>query len=122
VADSKQTDLALALAAGRTVKKAAAAVGLSERSVYRRLADPVFRRQVADLRRQFVARAVGRMCRGTTKAATRLLKLVDNADAKVALGAAKAVLELAVRLRDSEELEARVAELEAKFAREDQKP
>jgi hypothetical protein len=47
-----------------------------------------------------------------TKAARRLQKLVDSKSHKVALAASKAVLELAVRLRDHEELEQRIAFLE----------
>ena len=51
-----------------------------------------------------------------TAAADVLAGLLKNKDANVKLRAARAVLELATKLRESEELEARVTELETRFA------
>jgi hypothetical protein len=53
--------LALALAAGQTVRDAAAAAGVSERTATRRLTDPGFRKRVAALRAELVQAAVARL-------------------------------------------------------------
>jgi hypothetical protein len=103
--------LAAALAAGQEVAEAARAAGVSERTAYRRLAEPEFKRHVGELRGAMVSQALGRLSDAMTAAADRLRKLVDSADEKVALGAAKAVLELTPRLREAEELQGQLDEL-----------
>src|SRR5262249_54528151 len=108
--------LAAGLAAGRSVKKAAAAAGMGERTAYRKLKDPAFKALVAELRQRMVSRAVGRLSAGMTQAAGKLLKLLASRDEKVQLAAAKAILEAGPRLRDSEVLAVKVAELERVLA------
>ena len=104
--------LAVALASGMTVAAAAHVAGVSERTAHRRLADAAFARRVTEIRGEMVSRAVGRMTRGMTAAANTLLALLEAADERVRLGAAKAVLELGVKLREATELEARLLALE----------
>jgi hypothetical protein len=104
--------LALALAAGRDVAEAAAAAGVSERTAYRRLADPAFKRRVAELRAGMVDRASGRLADGMADAAAALRDLLGHPDGRVRLGAARAMLEAGVRVREAAELEARLAALE----------
>jgi len=105
--------LLLALAAGQTVRDAAAAAGIGERTATRRLADTAFRRRVAELRGEMVGRALGRMADGMSEAADVLRQLLAAESESVRLGACRALLELGVKLRESVELEARVAALEA---------
>jgi hypothetical protein len=104
--------LLMALAAGRTVQEAAQLAGVSERTAYRRLADPEFARQVSAARAEMVERAVGRMSDGMIAAADRLRVLVDSHDERVALGASRSVLELTTKLRESLEWEQRLSALE----------
>jgi hypothetical protein len=112
--------LALALAAGQTVRLAAEAAGVSERTATRRSADPAFRRRVGELRADMVARSVGRMAEGMSDAADVLRALLaPGTPPAVRLGAARSLLELGVRLRDSVEIEERLAALEAEAAAED---
>jgi hypothetical protein len=101
--------LAVALAAGQEVADAARSARLSERTAYRRLADPDFRRRVAELRGRAVDRALGRLSGTMAQAADRLKALLDSDDERVALAAARAVLEFGHRLREQVELEERVA-------------
>ena len=64
--------LLLALASGQTLRNAAAAARIGERTATRRMADPTFRRRVAELRAEMVGRAVGRMADGMADAADKL--------------------------------------------------
>jgi hypothetical protein len=105
--------LAVALATGRTVREAAAIAGVSERTATRRAADTAFRRHVAELRREMVQAALGRMTDGMTDAADTLRKLLKAKKESVRLGAARAICEKACKLRESAELEERIAALEA---------
>ncbi len=70
--DRKSADAALiaALATGATRQEAAKAAGISETTVYRRLADPAFRRRVNDARSELIDAAVGRLADATTEACT----------------------------------------------------
>jgi hypothetical protein len=105
--------LALALAAGDSIADAAANAGVGERTVYRRLADPAFRQRIQTFRGEMVAQALGRMANGMTEAADVLRQLLaSQTPPAVRLGAARSILELGVKLRESVELEQRVAALE----------
>jgi hypothetical protein len=105
--------LALALAAGQTIHDAAAAAGVTEMTAYRRWREPEFRRRVAELRAEMIGRAVGRLVDGMSEAADVLRSLLaEDVKASVRLGAARASLELPVKLHESTELEARLAALE----------
>jgi len=105
------------LAAGETVTCAAKLTGVSRRTVSRRLADPEFRRMIGEARRRIVDTAAGRLAISMTAAAATLRKLLKTADSDaVRLQAAKAIVELAVRLRDATELEERITILETALA------
>jgi hypothetical protein len=108
--------LLLALAAGQTVRDAARTAGIGERTATRRLADPEFRRRVAELRAEMVSRALGQMADGMADAAGTLRNLLKAKADTVKLGAARALLELGVKLRESVELEQRLADLEQRLA------
>jgi hypothetical protein len=104
--------LALALATGQTLRAAAGAVGVAERTATRRWADPAFRRRVVELRGELVGLALGRLADGMADAAAKLRQLLDAQSEAVRLGACRAMLELGVKLRESVELEARLQALE----------
>jgi hypothetical protein len=107
----------LALACGATVEVAARQAGVSESTAYRRLADPEFRGQLQRLRADMVQRTTGALTAASTEAVKALLALMQPATPPpVRLGAARAVLELGTRLRESAELEERLAALEQQVA------
>jgi hypothetical protein len=110
--------LLLALASGRTVRAAARAAGIGERTATRRLADPAFRRRVSELRAEMVERALGRAAWGMRAAADTLRQLLRAEKESVRLGAARALLELTVKLRESVELEQRLRAVEERAAGE----
>lgn len=107
--------LALELATGKTLRDAAAAVGIAERTATRRWADPDFRRLVSRHRGEMIGRAVGELADGMTAAAKTLRELLTCESPAVRLGAARSLLELGVKARAAVELEERVSELEAEF-------
>jgi hypothetical protein len=105
--------LLLALACGGTVENAARKVGLTERSVYRRMADPAFREQVTRTRAEIVQRTAATMAAAGMEAVKTLVELMHtDQPASVRLGAARSVLELGLKLRESGEFEERLARLE----------
>jgi hypothetical protein len=104
--------LLLALAAGNTIRDAARAAKIGERTATRRLADPAFRSRVVELRADMVSRALGKIADSMSDAAGTLPKLLKAKGEGVRLGACRAMLELGVKLRESVELEGRLAALE----------
>lgn len=117
VAPEKDVLIALALAAGDGTESAAGKTGVSQRTVQRKLGRPNFRRLVADLRGELIARALGRLADNMTRAADALAALLDCEDVRVRLRAIRALLSLGLRLRDSVDLTDRVRELETELER-----
>jgi hypothetical protein len=113
--------LLVALAAGQTVRDAAQSAGLGERTATRRVADPEFRRRVYELRAEMVGQALGKMADGMTEAADTLRKLLTAQSESIRLGAARSILELGNKLRESAEFAERLAILEQQVA-EREKP
>jgi hypothetical protein len=117
VASEKDSKLALALSAGATIAEAAAENGLSSRTVNRKLATPEFRRQVAELRGELMSRALDHMTDNMTRAADVLAGLLDSENPAFRLRAARSLLTLGLRLRDSIDLNDRIRDLEEELAR-----
>jgi hypothetical protein len=111
-------NLAAELASGKTIRDAATAAGVSERTAHRRLEDPKFKARVRHLRSEILDTAAGRLIDGMTQATDVLRVLLTHYDADVRHKAAVKLLELAMKavqatelaeLRDTlEELEERI--------------
>ncbi len=113
---SADDSLLMALACGATVENAARQAGVSPRTAYRRLADAAFRQRLQTLRGDMVSRTSGTLTAAAGEAVRTLLELLKNpTSSSVRLGAARAVLEMGMKLRDVAELEQRLAELEERF-------
>ena len=103
----------IALACGATVEAAAKQCGVSDRTIYRRLDDPAFRARLREVRSDMVRRSAGLLTAASTEAVRTLLALQkESVPAGVRLGAARAVLELGLKVREVAELEAEVRDLE----------
>ncbi len=105
-----------ALAGGAIVEAAAGQVGMSERTVYRRLADPGFRRRLEELRAEMARRTASSLTAAGPKAVEVLLELLDSPSEATRLGAARLILQLGPKLREASDLEARLAAIEARLA------
>jgi hypothetical protein len=105
----------LALACGDTVQAAAQTAGVSERTAYRRLTDPGTRRRVGELRADMVQRTLGKQADSAAEAADTLRKLLTAESDTARLGAARSILELGTKLRESVELEEQLAALEGQL-------
>ena len=105
-----------ALAAGASVQAAARAGGVSERTVYRRLEDPAFRKAVEDARAEILSRAVSKLTAASTEAADTLRRLLRSDMDFARLAAARSILELGAKLREHQDLSERVRTLEEHLA------
>ena len=112
----KQERVALLIAAGRSIKAAAAEAGCGERTAHEWLEDPRYRSLISELRHRMLDEAVGSLARATNEAVSTLKGLLDDDNANVRLRAALGVLDAAVRLREHVELEGRITALEAQEA------
>jgi hypothetical protein len=110
-----------ALAAGRSVREAARAAAISERTAYRRLANPGFQKRLAALRDELITSALAELVGCASEAVCTLKGLLEAADARVQLGAVRTVLEQVLKLREALSLEQRLTELERHVEREKQR-
>jgi hypothetical protein len=108
----KLESLVAALAAGKTIREAAAEAQVSERTVYNRLGDPQFKVRVMETRAAALARGTGKLLAGVNEACEVLLTLLGNGDARIRQRAAAKLIELAVKLNVMGEMETRVELLE----------
>jgi hypothetical protein len=114
---SADETLLLALACGATVEGAARQAGVSESTAYRRIKEPEFRRKLQALRADMVQRTSGALtAAGTTSVQTLLELQKSSAPPATRLGAAKAVLEIGMKVRETAELEQRLTALEEQVA------
>jgi hypothetical protein len=111
----KQHKALAALLSEPTVILAAAKVRVGERTLHTWLHEPAFDAAYTALRHEAVGLAVGRLQHTTGSAVGALVDVLDTeppAPAAVRVSAAKVVLEYALRFRELDELESRIAQLE----------
>ena len=106
------------LAAGAAVADAAKAAGISEATAYRRLRDDGFRRQLDDARAEIVGRAVAMLTHASVEAVETLRGLLGSEMDFARLAAARAILDIGIRMREQLDLAARVAALEQQLGEE----
>jgi hypothetical protein len=111
----RQDKVALSLATGCALAVAARESGAGERTIRTWTATvPAFTRRIHELRAEMTSQALGRLTADLSSAADTLGYLSRRAKSEtVRLGAARALLELGNKLRESNELEQRIAALEA---------
>jgi len=105
-----------ALARGETQSRAAKSAGVSARTIARWLDDHAFVAAVREARTAALDTALGRLHSLSLKAATTLGALLSpRSQPSIRLAAARAVLEASLRLRESLDFEARLADVEQKL-------
>ncbi|MCC7418656.1 MAG: hypothetical protein IT428_00095 [Planctomycetaceae bacterium] len=109
----KDEAIALALASGKSRNAVADECGVTTRTVYRKMLQPAFRERVRQLRVKIVDENAARLSASGAEAIETLGVLLKSpTPPAVRLGAARAIIELGVKLRESVELEERIARLE----------
>jgi hypothetical protein len=109
--------LLMALACGATVEAAAQKAGVSRGTANRRLKDPEFRQRLQEVRTEMVQRTAGMLTAAAGEAVKTLLDLQKGTVPHASrLGAARSVLEIGIKMRESADLAERVAALEAQAA------
>jgi hypothetical protein len=107
--------LIMASACGATVENAATSAGVSQATVYRRLNE--FQAELRKTKTEMVGRTAAMLTAAAGEGVKALLALVkESTPPATRLGAARAVIELGVRLRESAELHERIDALERQFA------
>lgn len=102
-----------ALACGGTVESAAQHANVSERTVYRRLAEPGFQQKLRDFQTELIKRTSGLLTATSIEAVKTLLSLLDrNVSGSTRLGAARTVLEMGLKLREVVDIETRLQNME----------
>ena len=105
--------LLAALGCGATIEVAAHKAGVSEATVYRRLQDPDFIKELQKFQSDIVKRAAATSTAAMTEAIKTLLVLMQpSTPPAVRLGAARAVIDTGVSLRAMADTEQRIIALE----------
>jgi hypothetical protein len=109
----QRAELALAaLLAEPTIAEAAARAGISESTLLRWMAEPEFKARYRAARRQVVEAAIGRLQSVTTKAVDALERNLSCGIPAVEVGAAKSILDQAIKGVELVDLVERVEQLE----------
>jgi hypothetical protein len=108
--------LLLALACGATLEGASRQAGVSLRTANRRAADAEFKRRLNGLRWEMVQRALGMLTAAMGESAKTLVVLQkETVPSSSRLGAARAVFEIGMKLREQHDLEQRLVALEERL-------
>ncbi len=89
---------------------------MSPRTVHRRLHDPSFRQEVRHARARMVDSALGQLTDSLTEAGSALRQLLKSKSDGIRLNAAKALFDIACRLREQTDFEERLSKLEERHA------
>lgn len=115
--------LLIALACGATIEAAAAQCGIVPRTIYRRLKDPLYKARLSKIRGEMIERATGMLSAAAGEAVRTLLSLQKAAvPPAVRMSAARAILEIGMKLREVVDLESRMTELEARVQQQQEQP
>jgi hypothetical protein len=110
--------LLLLLACGATTEGAAHKTGVSVRTVRRRLRDPVFIRNLRRMRDEMQLRIADQLtAAGTEGVRTLVLLMQPTNSGTVRLGAARAVVELGLKVRETADLHLRLTAVEEFLAK-----
>jgi hypothetical protein len=104
-----------ALAAGHSLGEAAKIAGLSRKTVQRRMADPLFRGELEEVKLQIVQQTAASLSDAATSAVHTLKLLLTSQDEWVQLRSATAILDVSIKYREALDLTERVAGLEERL-------
>ena len=110
----KQSKAIAALLEEPTMKKAAAAAGVNEATLWRWLQTPAFRRAYAEARRKVVQQGMARIQRYTSEAASVLYQIMNDVDKPpyTRVAAANSIIDNAGKATELDDYHERIAEIE----------
>jgi transposase-like protein len=111
----KREEAIVALLSQPTIEQAARAAGIGPKTLLRWMQVPEFQAALRNARRDAFGQATARLQQGSSAAATTMLRIMLDKDtpASCRLRAADSVMQHAAKAIELEEIEARVAALEA---------
>jgi hypothetical protein len=114
---NKQYQAIAALLISPSVSKAAETVGIGERTVWRWLKIEEFKTAYKQARSELVRHATAQIQAGMSRAVNTLTAIMEDPDAPASsrVSAARCVLDMGLRASEIEELESRIAALEARI-------
>lgn len=118
--DKKKTEAISALLIHPTIEKAAQAVGISEKTLWRWLQIPEFDRAYEQARNQVLAQTISLLHKATGMAVTTLMKNLKCGVPSVEVRAAVAVLDQTFKAREILELEQRLTMIEQNLKEQQQ--
>jgi hypothetical protein len=110
--DNSRELLAVAVASGKAIKDAAVECGLSASRAYHVSSSDEFKGRVAEIRREILDAAVGRLNEAATRAVSALVSILDTGEDKDRIVAAKAILSSLGPISELGELRSRLDRLE----------
>ena len=111
--------LLLALACGATAEAAARQAGVSESTVRRRLKDDAFVRKLHKVRAEMHLRVADQLTAASTEGVRTMVQLMKETNSgSVRLGAARSVVELSTKVRETADLAIGLAELEQRLEKQ----
>ena len=100
------------LARGSSGTESARAAGCDPKTVYRKLQDPEFKAAVEEFRSNMLYAASGHLACVLKKAISTLEELLTSSQPSIQLGAARAILDSSLKVREAVEIESRIRILE----------
>ena len=119
---SRKKDQAIvALITEPTMKAAADKIGITTPTLYKWLKLPEFRSAYMEAKREAVSVAITRLQQAATEAVETLRAVMNdpNKPASARVGAARSILEMAIKAIEIEDLEVRITELERLMAKKE---
>lgn len=116
--DHKKERAVSALITAGSIKEAARAAGIGTRTLYSWLNDKDFREAYRQARREVVNQALAQLQRVSSSAVNTLSEIMEDSEAPASsrVSASKAVLELAIRAVELQDIMARLERLEEEVA------
>lgn len=117
----KKDQAVMALITEPTMKAAADKIGITPRTLYKWLKMPEFRSAYMQAKREAVSVAITRLQQAATEAVEALRAIMNDASkpASARVAAARAILEMAIKAIEIEDLEVRIEELEHKIIKKE---
>jgi hypothetical protein len=112
----------LALACGASAEAAARQANVSESTVRRRLKDAAFIAKLNKVRAEMHVRIADQLTAASTEGVRTMVQLMKETNSgSVRLGAARSVVELSAKVRETADLAVRINELERRLAETQEK-